>query len=155
MAGEGLPLRRCVADTEPGGVSQLEPPFRQERAGGHGAGAVQPFGIKIGGGLVRCQQPPALAVLLPGHVAALLVPELDTRAGRQPLDRLREGQVVDLLDELDDVAAIGAGEAVPQAAGRGDVEGGGLLVMERAQPLQRTAARAAQLEVLADDLIDG
>ena len=100
------------------------------------------------------QQPAALALLLAGDVAALLVPELDIGPGREPLDRLGEREVVDLLHELDHVPAVRAGEAVPQAAGRGDVEGRRLLVVERAQALERAAARVAKLEVLADDLVD-
>ena len=85
---------------------------------------------------MRGEQPAALALLLAGDVTALLVAELDAGPAGEPLDRLGEGEVVDLLHELDDVTAVRAGEAVPQAAGRGDVERRGLLVVERAQALE-------------------
>src|SRR5262249_57761623 len=135
-------------------VGQLEPAVGQDPARGQGGRPVQPFGIEFGGGLVGLQQPAALALLLAGDVAAPLVPELEAGPGREPLDRLREREVIDLLHELDDVPAVGAGEAVPQATGGGDVEGRRLLVVERAQALERAAARVAELEVLADYLID-
>src|SRR3954465_13073014 len=48
-------------------------------------------------------------------------------------DRLRKGQVVELLDETDDVAARVTAEAVEKAALRIDVEAGGLFLVERAQ----------------------
>src|SRR5207342_2184867 len=139
---------------EPPGVSQLEPPLGQELARRAGVRPMQPFGIEVGRRLVGLQQPAALALLLARDVTALLVPELEAGPGREPLDRLREREVVDPLDELDHVPAVRAGEAVPQATGRGDVEGRRLLVVERAQALERAAARVAELEVLADDLVD-
>ena len=119
MAGEGLPFGGSVPDAEPLGVGQLEPPLGQKLARRTGGERVQPFCIKIGCRLVGRQQPAALALLLARDVAALLVPELDAGPGREPLDRLREREVVDLLDELDDVPAVGAREAIPQAAGGG------------------------------------
>ena len=63
-------------------------------------------------------------------------------------------QVVDLLHEGQDVAALAAAEAVPHAAARGDVEAGRPLVVERAQPLERPATGRLQGDVLADDLVD-
>src|SRR5262249_59146042 len=95
------------------------------------------------------------ARLVAGAVAARLVPGLDAGGGREPLDRLGEREVVDLLHELDDVPAVRAGEAVPQATGGSDVEGRRLLVVEGAQALERAAAGVTELEVLADDLVDG
>ena len=93
---------------------------------------VEPLGVELGRGPVRLDQPAPLRVLLAGDVAALLVAQLDAEPGREPLDGLGEAEVVDPLDELDDVAALSAGEAVPQAAGRGHVERGCFLVMKRA-----------------------
>ena len=72
----------------------------------------------------------------------------------QPLDGLGEGQVVDLLLERDDVAALAAAEAVEEPAGRRHLEARGLLVVEGAQALQRPAAGVAQGDVRADDLVD-
>src|SRR5499425_2402107 len=88
-------------------------------------------------------------------MAALLIGQLDAGPGGEALDGLGEGEVVDLLHEPDDVAAVRAGEAVPQATGRGHVEGRGLLVVERAQPLERAAAGVAELEVFTDHIGDG
>ena len=110
---------------------------------------------EIRGGAVRLNQPPALGMVTSRDAPALLVPQLDPGPGREPLDGLGEAQVLDPLHELDDVAALGAGEAVPEPAGRGDVEGRRLLVVERAQALERAAAGAAELQVLPHDLLDG
>ena len=72
----------------------------------------------------------------------------------QPLDRLDEGDVLDLLHERVHVAALTAAEAVEVAVVGPDVKRRRLLVVERAQPLQRVGAGAAQLDVVADDLLD-
>jgi hypothetical protein len=61
--------------------------------------------------------------------------------------------VLDLGDELDDVAARPAPVAVVEAVVRVDVERPGLLVVEGAQPDQRRPA-AGEGDVLADDLFD-
>ena len=62
--------------------------------------------------------------------------------------------MLDLLQEVDHVAALAAGaEAVPVAAGGGDLEAGRLLVVEGAEALHG-AAGAAQRDVGADDLLD-
>jgi hypothetical protein len=71
---------------------------------------------------VRLDQPGALTLLPAGDVAALGVAELDARLAREVLDRLGEGQMVDLLDEGDRVAALATAEAVPEAVR--DIEGG-------------------------------
>ena len=87
--------------------------------------------------------------------AALFVPELHAELGRQTFDRLGEGQVLDLLHEGDDIAPLATTEAVPGSDDRADVERRALLVMERAQPLQRARAGGAQGHVLAHDILDG
>ena len=51
--------------------------------------------------------------------------------------------MVELDDEVEDVAAHPAAEAVEQALGRADLERRGLLVVERAQALERPAAGAS------------
>ena len=76
-------------------------------------GVTKPLGVELGGGPVRVDHPAALALLLAGHVAALLVAQLDAGPAGQSFDRLDEAEPVDLLHELDDVAALGATEAVP------------------------------------------
>ena len=67
-------------------------------------------------------QPGALALLTPGRGAALLVAQLDADPAGEPLDGLGEGQVVELAEEGDDVAAVAAAEAVEEALGGADVE---------------------------------
>jgi hypothetical protein len=46
-------------------------------------------------------------------------------------------------------------KAIEESAGGGDVERGGLLVVERAQALERAATGVLQLQVLTDHLVDG
>ena len=70
------------------------------------------------------------------------------------LDGLDEADVLDLLQERVDVAALAAAEAVEVAVVGADVERRRLLVVERAEPLQRVGAGAAQLHVVADDVLD-
>ena len=65
-----------------------------------------------------------------------------------------EGEVLDLLQEREDVAALTAAEAVVVAPCRADLERRGLLVVERAQPLEIAAAGVAQCDVLPHDLLD-
>ena len=70
------------------------------------------------------------------------------------LSALGEGEVVDLHDEVDGVAAILAAEAVVEPLGRADVEGRGLLVVEGAQALEVAATGVAELEILGHDGVD-
>ena len=85
---------------------------------------------------------------------ALLVAQLDAVLVGQPLDGLGEAEPVDLHQEGDDVAALAAAEAVEEPAAGVDVERRGLLVVERAQALQRAAAGGAERDVVGDDLVD-
>ena len=82
--------------------------------------------------------------------------ELGQEAGLsgEALDRLREGEVVDLHHERDGVAALLAAEAVEESLARADLEGRRLLVVERAEPLEVPPARVPQLEVLGHDGVD-
>src|SRR5208282_6330430 len=93
-----------------------------------GIGSAQPFGIKFGGGPVRVDQPAPLAVFLPRYVAALLVAQVDAGPPGQPLDGLDEAEPVDLLHELNRVAALRATKAVEKTARGGDVERGCFLL---------------------------
>ncbi len=155
MPGERVPLGWRVADAETLRIGQLESAPGKKIPSRGGIGASHPFQVKLGRRAVCLQQPSALALLLPGYPAALLVAQLDAGPGREPLDCLGEVEVVDLLDELDHVAALGAREAVPQPAGRGDVERRRLLIVKRAEPLERSAAGVAKLQVLPHNLVDG
>src|SRR5204862_359262 len=100
--------RSTLMWSSPNDVPQLATAFGQEGAGRRGVGTAQPFGVKISGGPVRVDQPAPLALFLARDVAALLVAEVDARPRGQPLDRLDEGQAVDGLHKLDDVATCRA-----------------------------------------------
>ena len=57
------------------------------------------------------------------RAVVVLVAQLVAEPAGEPLDGLGEAEVVDLLDEGDDVAALAAAEAVPQPDRGADVEG--------------------------------
>lgn len=154
VAGEVVPAGRAVADAEVGSRRLVEAALGEELPADLRLGAVQLLDIELGGGLVRLDQPDALAALVGGVVAALLVAQGDARLGGEPLDRLGEGEVVDLHHERDGVAALLAAEAVEESLARADLEGGRLLVVERAEPLEVAPARVPQLEVLRNDGVD-
>src|ERR1035437_10146701 len=145
--------RRCLVRSSQA-FGELETALGQERAGGFGAGRTQLLGVELGGGPVRVDQPAPLALLLTRDVATLLVTQVDAGPAGQPLDRLDEAEPVDLLHELDRVAALGAAEAVEKPARGGDVKRGCFLLVKRAEPLERAATRVLQLEVLAHHLVD-
>src|SRR5215217_7249011 len=62
--------------------------------------------------------------------------------------------MVDLLDEGNDIATHSTPETMVEVSRRSDLERRRLLVVERAQPFQAAAARALELQVLTDDLVD-
>src|SRR3954452_19690281 len=64
------------------------------------------------------------------------------------------GQVSDLPRTVVGEHARLSGEAMPELASRVDVERRGLLVVERAQALQRAPAGGAQRDVVRDDVVD-
>ena len=104
---------------------------------------------------MRLEQPAARRTARAyGLVVALLAPELDAELLGEPLDGLGEGEPVDLHHEGDDVAALPAAEAVEELARRVDVERRGLLVVERAQALERPAAGPLERDVLRHDVVD-
>ena len=102
------------------GRRAVEAALAQEVAPGAGlgpAGVEQQRGVELLGHPVRLDQPRALAerhAALAG-AAALLVVQLQAELGREALDGLGEGEVLDLLHERDDVAALAAAEAVVAA----------------------------------------
>lgn len=153
-AGEVVPADRAVADAEMLGGRLVEAAFGEELAAGLGLGAGQLLHVELRGDLVGLDQPGALAALTRRVVSALLVPERDARLRGEPLDRLGEGEMVELHHEGDGVPALLAAEAVEETLARTDLEGGGLLVVEGAETLQIAAARAAQLEVFGHDGVD-
>src|SRR5690606_35664657 len=153
-----LPAARCIADAEHLRRRPLEPALVQEAAARHRLCRFRQLpGVELGRCAV-CIDEPGAPLAVPFRRSAgpcRLVSQLQPDLVGEPLHRLREGQLVVLLHERDDVAALAAGaEAVPQPPRRRDVKRGSLLVVERAEPFKRTAARAAQRDVLSDDLVD-
>jgi hypothetical protein len=154
-AGEVVPALGAVADGEVRGRGLVEAALGEELAAGVGLRAGgQLLHVPVGGDLVGLDQADALAALVGGVVAALLVAQGDAGLGGQALDRLREGEVVDLHHERDGVAALLAAEAVEETLARADLEGRRLLVMEGTQALEVATARVAQLEVLGHHGVD-
>jgi len=152
---ERVPALRCVPDAELLGGAPVETALGEERARGRTARGRELLGEVAGRSTVRLEQSLAAARLVTrARCAALLVPQLDADAACEVLDGVRERQAVDLLDERDDVTALAAPEAVPQADLRTHVERRRVLVVERAEALHRPDARGLQGHVLADDVLD-
>ena len=155
MSGERIPRGRGVADPEMLAHRLVEAALGQELAALVGFLAAQLLAVELLGDAVGVQEALALARLLRAHAgAALLVVERDPRLLREHLHGLGEGQVVDLLHEGNDVAALPTPEAVEHAQVGAHVKGRGALVVEGAQALEGADARGSQRYVLADDLID-
>ena len=147
-AGGGVP----AAERLRGGAVE---PARLEELDGRGRlGGAQRGGVELGRLLVRLQQPRPRAAVALHRPAAAGVGEPEPDPVGQPLDRLDEPDVLDLHHEVDHAAALAAAEAVEHAVRGPDVHRRRLLVVERAQALQRPGAGAAQRDVLADDLVD-
>ena len=80
--------------------------------------------------------------------------EGDPGLRRQHLNRLSEGQVVDLLHEGDDISAFTASEAVVGSHLRAHVEGGRAFVVEWAQPFVRADTCTFEGYVSLNDFAD-
>jgi hypothetical protein len=72
----------------------------------------------------------------------------------QQFHRLDEAGVLDLLHEGVDVATLPATEAMEEAVVGPDVEGRRLLIVKRAQTLQRVRAGAPELHIVTDHILD-
>ena len=151
---QGVPRLRGEPDPELPHDICVESALREELAADLGLGRPQLLRVVRGRQLVGLDEPRPLALLLVYGSAAVDIAQLDPGLDRELLDRLGEGEVVDLLDEAEDVAALAAAEAVPHAPAGRHVEARAALVMERAQSLERPAARRLQGDVLAHDLVD-
>jgi hypothetical protein len=86
-------------------------------------------------------------------LTVLFVAKFEPEFAGQELHGLGEGQVVDLLDEGDHIAALATTEAVPMPALRADEEGRGALIMEGAKPLLGTHPSRLQGDVVGHDLV--
>jgi hypothetical protein len=155
MTNQRVPGPRGEPDAELPRGSRVESSLGQEltsRGGLMGLG--EQAGVELGGGDVRGHQPGPSTLRTVRNRAALLVTQRYPGPARQPLDRLGEAEVVGLHDEVDDVATHAAAEAVEVAARRADVERWGLLLVERAQPLQRAPTGVAQAHLGTDHVGD-
>ena len=122
MLDQMLPAVRRVTDTELRRRSRVEATFVEEGTADHRFGGGELLGVVLRRYPVRLNQASPLPLLRARSRAALLVVQFVVRPRRQPLDRLGERELVDLLHEADDVATFAATEAVPEAARRRDVE---------------------------------
>jgi hypothetical protein len=137
VAGQRLAVARGESDPEQLRGGLVEAALVQELPGHHGVGGGQLLGVERLRDLVRLDQPaPGRAARAGGLVVAVLAAERDAVLLPQSLDRLGEGEAVDLHDEGDDVAALLAAEAVEELARRVDVERRRLLVVEGTEALQ-------------------
>ena len=98
---------------------------------------------------------PAPDAFFAPRTPALLAAQLHPEATGQPFDGLDKAQMVDLLNERHDVAALAAAEAVEAPSALADGERRGLFVVKRAQPLHRPDPGRPQRDVVADDVDDG
>ena len=114
---------------------------------GRVAGPREPLGEEALRRRERLEEPVAPVV---ARAAALAARDRHAEARREHLDGLREFQAVHLADEVDDVAARAAAEAVVEALVAVDGEGRRALVVERAEALPR-AAGLLERRVVADD----
>ena len=152
--GQGVPAGRGVAAAERGRRDGVEAAGGEELHGRGGLRGAQLGGVELGGVAVGLQQPATGVALALHRGAAALVGQPVPDPGGQPFHRLREPDDLDSHHERDRVAARAAAEAVEGADRRAHIHRRGLLVVERAQPLQRARPGPAQRHVLADDLVD-
>src|SRR5437899_4819872 len=146
---ERLPTGGGVTDAEAFGDGPGNSPLLEVSGGGSARlrqlGGVEP--------LRRGDRAEELLALLVARAAGDAPWNRHAEARRERLDRLGEIEPVDLAHEMDHVAAGAAPEAVVQALVAVHGEGGGPLVVKRAETLPRPP-RLLQAGVLADDLDD-
>ena len=160
VPGQGLAVARCEADAEPLGRAAVEAALAEEVAPRPGLGVrrvEEDLRIELLGDAVGLQQPraPAERDAVAVGTRTVLVVELEPELGGEALDGLGEGEVLHLLDEGEDVAALATAEAVVRADRRAHREARRLLVVERAEPLERPDTGGAEGHVVAHDVLDG
>src|SRR5439155_4183289 len=101
--------------------------------------------------LQQREEPLAVAALSVLTRRGVVIVERDAEAVGEPLDRAREVEVLGLLDERDEVAALAAAEAVVELVDRVDREARRPLLVERAAA-DEAPARLAQLRPRRDEL---
>jgi hypothetical protein len=155
VLGEHVPSGRRVAAAECLCHGLVESALGEELAGFHRVSCVQLLGVEALRLGVRLDQPGPLPRLAARGAGSLDVADLEPGPGRETFDRLGELDVFDVLHEPDDIAADTTSEAVEETLCRRDGQRRSLLVVERADALQVAAAGRAQLDLLADDVVDG
>ena len=155
VLGQRVPPRRCEAAPEPGRRLGVEVPVDQVLAGRAGLLGGQGLGVELLRRGVGRQQPAAAApvTLDVGRRAARVGDGVADAVGEQ-FDGLDERDVFDLLEERVHVTTLTAPEAVEVPVVGPDVERRRLFVMEGAQPLEGIGAGPAQLDVVADHVLD-
>lgn len=154
MSGEFPPAPGCEADPEPLGGRTIEAAGIEELPARDGIGGDELAREEVRRLPVGLEDPLPQAGFGTIPATAIGVAQLDPGAVCEVLHRLGEGEVVDLLDEVDDVPALAAAEALEEPAGGNHVETGGPFVVEGAQPAERIAAVPAQRHIGADDILD-
>ena len=152
-------LQQCTAvpwskaHLEPLRCLTIEATFGEKLPSCHGVRAAELLGEEVSGQPKRLRQSAASARLHP-WARLVGVAQLDADSIGQSLDRFDEAEIVDLAHKVDYVAALRTGaEAIPIAAGRGDLKARSLFVVEGTQALHRSAG-AAQSDVGADHFLD-
>ena len=155
MLCQRIPARRRESATETTRRIGIEVALRQILAGRRRLVGLQRRRVELCRGRIGRDQPAAAAAVTL-HVGGRSpgVGDGVADAVGQHLDRLDEADVFDLLDERVHVATFAAAEAMEVPVVGADVKRRRLLVMERAQALERIRAGTSQLDVVADDLLD-
>ncbi len=146
------PAARGETDAETLRRRRVETAGTQERTTGLGLRRRQLRDEEILCRLIGSQDARAHPVV--AGLPTILVMQLVPDAGRHPLDRLGERDVVHLLQEREDVAALAAAEAVVETHLGPHVEAGAALLVEGAEALHRPDAGVLQRDVLAHDVGD-
>ena len=148
---QALPGVRRVAEAEvrrhPAGYLTLAHVF-------HGA-------LALAGRELVIEEPRRLAVELEQPLAPAAVPAAvflrysHSGAAGQKFNGLREGEVLNVHDEVEHTAPLAAAEAVVDVLAGRDGEAGRLFAVEGAQTEEILTGALGQRDVLADDLLNG
>lgn len=149
-----IPARRCESAPEVTGRLGIEVAFGQILAGRRRLVGLERRRVELRRGRVGRDEPAAAAaVALHAGGRAGVGDRVADPVGEQ-FDGLDEADVLDLLEERVHVAALAAAEAVEVPVVGADVKRRRLLVVKRAQALERIRTGTPQLDVIADHFID-
>ena len=155
VLGGGIPALRGIAALKLVDDFLGKAAVQEEFAAGGGLRGFQLLAVELVRRLVGGDEPTARAGFFIARTGgATLVVDVVANLLGYSFDCLREGDLLHLHEEAEDIPALAGGEAVVVAALRAHVEGWGLLILEGAQPLQRVVASGLELDVFAHDLIN-